>query len=60
MFTDCGTVVCTYLAQTFPGDWISREGPISWPPHSSDITPPELYLWGLSRGQPVCSEDSGY
>lgn len=35
-----------YLDQRFPGVWIGRGGPISWPPRSPDLTPLDYNLWG--------------
>jgi hypothetical protein len=29
-------VACRYLSRKFPGRWIGRGGPITWPPHSPD------------------------
>jgi hypothetical protein len=26
-----------------------RGGPISWPPRSPDLTPPDFYLWGTIK-----------
>ena len=33
-----------FLNETFPDRWIGRDGPIPWPPHSSDITPLDFFL----------------
>jgi hypothetical protein len=35
-----------YLNRKFPGQWIGRGGPISWPPCSPDLNPLNFYLWG--------------
>jgi hypothetical protein len=35
-----------YLNQKFPGQWIGRGGPITWPPCSPDLNPLDFYLWG--------------
>ncbi|EFN76301.1 hypothetical protein EAI_01202, partial [Harpegnathos saltator] len=34
-----------HLDATFPHRWISRNGPVWWPPRSFDLTPPDFYLW---------------
>ena len=33
-----GLEVCQFLNETFPDRWIGRDGPITWPPRSPDIT----------------------
>ena len=33
------------LNATFPNRWIGRDGPISWPPRSPDLTPLDFFLW---------------
>ena len=33
----------------FPGRWIGRGGPITWPPRSPDITPLDFFLWGYVK-----------
>jgi hypothetical protein len=35
-----------YLNRMFPGQWISRRGPIAWPPRSSHLNQLDFYLWG--------------
>jgi hypothetical protein len=40
----CGEVR-EYLNTHFPGRWIGRVAPISWPPRSPDLTPMDLFLW---------------
>jgi hypothetical protein len=37
---ECG--VQEFLGEIFPGKWIWWDGPVSWPPHSYDITPMEF------------------
>ena len=37
---------CQYLNNAFPQMWIGHNGPVSWPPRSSDMTPLDLFLWG--------------
>ena len=37
------------LNDTFPEKWIGRDGPISWPPRSPDITPLDISLWGYVK-----------
>ncbi|PNF32700.1 hypothetical protein B7P43_G12963, partial [Cryptotermes secundus] len=43
------TIVCDALDKHFPGRWIGRSGPISWPPRSPDITPLDFFLWGYVK-----------
>jgi hypothetical protein len=31
------------------GRWIGRGGPIAWSPRLSDLTPPDLFLWGYVK-----------
>ena len=38
-----------FLNETFPDRWIGRDGPISWPPRSPDITPLDFFLWGYVK-----------
>ena len=45
----CRLHVREFLNETFPDRWIGRDGPISWPPHSPDITPLDFFLWGYVR-----------
>ena len=33
----------------FPNRWIGRDGPISWPPRSPDVTPLDFFLWGYIK-----------
>ena len=35
-----------YLNYHFPGKWIGRNGPITWPPRSPDLNPIDFYFWG--------------
>ena len=35
-----------YLNNVFPNRWIGRGGPVQWPPHSSDLTPMDFFIWG--------------
>ena len=46
--------VRAYLDHTFPGRWIGRSGPLTWPPHSPDLTPCDIWLWGMVN-ESVCS-----
>jgi hypothetical protein len=41
-----GLIVRECLDRVFPGRWIGRGGPVSWPPRSPDLTPPDFFLWG--------------
>ena len=41
-----GLEVRQFLNETFSDRWIGRDGPILWPPRSTDITPLDFFLWG--------------
>jgi len=34
------------LNELFPNRWLGRDGPVTWPPRSPDLTPLDYYLWG--------------
>ena len=40
------SIVRHWFDRNFPENWIRRAGPIAWPPRSTDLTPPDFYLWG--------------
>jgi hypothetical protein len=42
------------IMRTFPDRWIGRDGPISWPPRSPDITPLDLFFWEYVKDR-VCA-----
>lgn len=42
-------LVRTYLDLVFPNRWIGRNGPITWPPRSPDLTPLDFFLWGFLK-----------
>ncbi|KAJ8893016.1 hypothetical protein PR048_005597 [Dryococelus australis] len=35
--------------QHFPGRWIGRDGPISWPPWSPNLTSLDFFMWGYVK-----------
>ena len=35
-----------HLNEVFGNRWIGRNGPVSWPARSPDLTPLDFYLWG--------------
>ena len=37
------------LNATFPNRWFVCNGPICWPPHSSDLTPLDFSIWGYVK-----------
>ena len=37
------------MALRFGEQFISRLGPVDWPPRSYDITPLDFYLWGYVK-----------
>jgi hypothetical protein len=41
------TDVTTFLGETFPGRWVGRGGPTVWPPGSPNLTPLDIFAWGL-------------
>ena len=43
--------VRAWLDEKFSDRWIGRRGPIEWPPRSSDLTPPDFFLWGVLKEQ---------
>jgi hypothetical protein len=34
------------MEEIFGNSWFGRGGPITWPPHSPDLTPLNFFLWG--------------
>ena len=44
-----GLRVCQFFNEAFSDRWIGRDGPISWPPRSPDITPLNFFLWGYVK-----------
>lgn len=44
-------LVTQYLNVTFPERWIGRNGPVSWPPRSPDLTPLDFCLWGWLKDE---------
>lgn len=42
--------VRVWLDREFPERWIGRNGPVSWPPRSPDITPLDFFFWGYIKG----------
>jgi hypothetical protein len=38
--------VRSWIDNYFLDRWIGREGPITWPPPSPNLTPLDFYLWG--------------
>lgn len=49
-----------YLDEEFPGRWIGRSGPISWPARSPDLNPLDFFYWGAVKekvySKPIESE----
>ncbi|GBM01363.1 hypothetical protein AVEN_135788-1 [Araneus ventricosus] len=44
-----GSLVRDFLDETFPDQWIGREGPTPWPPRSPDFTPLDFFFWGYIK-----------
>jgi hypothetical protein len=38
-----------FLGIHLPGPWVERDGPIPWPPRSSDITPLDFFMCGYVK-----------
>lgn len=38
-----------HLDNSFPGNWIGRDGPIPWPARSPDLTPVDFFVWGRAK-----------
>lgn len=45
----CVIPVREYLNRTFGDRWIGRGGPVSWPPHSSDLSSINFCLWSTFK-----------
>jgi len=55
-------VVRNYLNVLFPQRWIGRNGYVSWPARSPDLTPLDFYLWGyiknvVYKDRPITAEN---
>ncbi|GFU86811.1 uncharacterized protein TNCV_1342561 [Trichonephila clavipes] len=50
------------LETAYPGRWIERDGPVSWPACSSDLSCLDFFLWGhmksLAFAIPVDSDEA--
>lgn len=44
-----GRNVRNWLNVNYPGRWIGRGGPFSWPPRSPDLSCLDFYLWGYMK-----------
>jgi hypothetical protein len=38
-----------YLNNEYGNNWIDRNGPVTWPPRSSDLNRLDFYFWGHIR-----------
>lgn len=43
--------ITTFLNTNFPGRWIGRFGPITWPARSPDLSPNDFFLWGYLKSK---------
>jgi hypothetical protein len=43
--------VRVWLDERFPNRWIGRDGPISWPSRSPDLTPMDFSVWGIIKNK---------
>ena len=48
-----------FLKQHFEGRFISLYDDVEWPPYSPDLTPPDFFLWGISRTEFTQTLDQG-
>jgi hypothetical protein len=46
------------LDQLLPEQWIGLGGPLSWPPRSPDLTPPDFFLWGYVKSKVYMDDPS--
>ena len=46
-----GGTFSNLLRSRFGEQFISRLGPVDWPPRSCDITPLDFYLWGYVKSK---------
>ena len=51
-----------WLYLKFGQKWIGRNGPVLWPPRSSDLTLADMYLWGrlkqLTYANPLPNDEN--
>jgi len=45
------TMALRELRERFGEQFISRLGPVNWPPRSCDITPLDFFLWGYVKSK---------
>lgn len=38
-----------FLNRELPNRWVGLNGPVTWPPKSPDLTPPDFFLWGYLK-----------
>jgi len=48
------------LRERFGEQFISRLGPVNWPPISYDITPLDFFLWGYVKSKVYMDNDMSY
>lgn len=51
--------VRNHLHRTYPGRWIGRGGPVTWPARSPDLTPLDFFLWGYLKERVYEQEPEG-
>jgi hypothetical protein len=49
-----GRIVRDCLDATFPNRWLDRDGPLTWPPRSLEITLLDFFLWNYVKDK-VCT-----
>ena len=53
---DTSRIVTEYSQRNLGDRWISKRGPVNWPPRSPDLTPLDFFLWGYVKDK-VYSEE---
>lgn len=52
------SAVGSLFDETFPKSWFGRHGPKDWSERSQDLTPLDLFLWGLRKDKLYCTSVS--
>lgn len=47
-----------FLNRELPDRWVGLHGPLTWPPKSPDLTPPDFFLWGYLKSKVYEGEPS--
>jgi hypothetical protein len=57
--THWGRIVRDYLDATLPNRWLGTDGPLAWPPQSSDITTLDFFLCGYAKDKVYATKVTG-